>query len=149
MYRNTPPALPCLPVSPLCLFGIGHLLEDSLQGVITALGRTPDFLCDNAPHKWGKTFWGIPCISPDELARKAPDIAVVITNDSDLLAPIRIVREELGKTVGILNPQKHPSRALLPHIDFIKQIRSGGLAASQFAQRLTDVNGAFTKPSDW
>lgn len=79
MYRNTPPALPCLPVSPLCLFGIGHLLEDSLQGVITALGRTPDFLCDNAPHKWGKTFWGIPCISPDELARKAPDIAVVIT----------------------------------------------------------------------
>lgn len=77
------------------------------------------------------------------------DIAVVITNDSDLLAPIRIVREELGKTVGILNPQKHPSRALLPHIDFIKQIRSGGLAASQFAQRLTDVNGAFTKPYDW
>jgi len=58
------------------------------------------------------------------------DLAVVVSNDSDLLGPIKIVRNELGKMVGILNPQKHPSRAILPHIDFIKQIRSGALAAS-------------------
>lgn len=77
------------------------------------------------------------------------DIAVVISNDSDLLAPIRIVREELGKKVGILNPQKNPSRALLPHIDFIKQIRQGVLSASQFPSPLSDANGRFTKPSAW
>jgi uncharacterized LabA/DUF88 family protein len=37
------------------------------------------------------------------------EVAVVITNDSDLLEPIRIVRHELGLPVGILNPHKRPS----------------------------------------
>jgi hypothetical protein len=31
------------------------------------------------------------------------DVAVVISNDSDLLEPIKIVREHLGKKAGILN----------------------------------------------
>jgi hypothetical protein len=50
------------------------------------------------------------------------DVAVVVSNDSDLLEPIKIVRGQLGKKVGVLNPHPKPSRALLPHIDFIKQI---------------------------
>jgi hypothetical protein len=77
------------------------------------------------------------------------DIAVVITNDSDLLGPIRMVREQLGKRVGALNPQKKPSRAMLPHLDFIKQIRAGVLQASQFPDSLTDQHGQFTKPAGW
>jgi len=77
------------------------------------------------------------------------DVAVVVSNDSDLLEPIRIVRQELHKRVGILNPHPNPSRALLPHIDFIKQIRGGVLKASQFPYTLTDVRGTFTKPSSW
>lgn len=77
------------------------------------------------------------------------DIAVVISNDSDLLAPIKIVRQQLGKQVGVLNPQKRPSRAILPHIDFIKQIRAGVLGAAQFANTLADQHGQFTKPPAW
>jgi hypothetical protein len=77
------------------------------------------------------------------------DIAVVVSNDSDLLGPIKIVRNELGKKVGVLNPQKHPSRAILPHIDFIKQIRSGALKAALFQDQLTDQHGTFTKPKGW
>jgi len=77
------------------------------------------------------------------------EVAVVISNDSDLLEPIKIVREELGKTVGILNPHKNPSRAFLPHIDFIKPIRAGVLQASQFPLTITDEHGTFTKPTDW
>jgi uncharacterized LabA/DUF88 family protein len=77
------------------------------------------------------------------------DIAVVVSNDSDLLEPIKIVREQLGKKIGILNPHKNPSRALLPHIDFIKQIRPGVLGASQFPETLNDATGTFTKPSAW
>ena len=77
------------------------------------------------------------------------DIAVVISNDSDLLAPIKIVRGEMGKKVGVLNPQKNPSRAILPHTDFFKQIRTGVLAAAQFSNQLTDEHGIFTKPSAW
>ncbi|WP_338845278.1 NYN domain-containing protein [Massilia sp. W12] len=78
------------------------------------------------------------------------DVAVVVSNDSDLLLPIRLVRTELGKKVGILNPQKHPSRALLPHIDFIKQIRTGVLAASQFPQQVQTAQGQIIhKPAGW
>lgn len=59
------------------------------------------------------------------------------------------MREQLGKTVGILNPHRNPSRALLPHIDFIKPIRSGVLQASQFPPTMTDEHGTFTKPPAW
>lgn len=77
------------------------------------------------------------------------DVGVVISNDSDLLEPIKIVRQELHKQVGIPIPHPHPSRALLPHIDFIKQIRAGVLNTAQFPATLTDAHGTFTKPATW
>lgn len=77
------------------------------------------------------------------------EIAVVVSNDSDLLAPIQVVIGQLKKPVGMLNPQKHPSRALLPHVKFIKQIRSGVLTKSQFPVTLTDARGRFSKPASW
>jgi hypothetical protein len=78
------------------------------------------------------------------------DVAVVISNDSDLLEPIKLVRGELLKAVGVLNPQQKASRAILPHIDFIKQIRPGALLASQFPPQLKDKDGnTITKPAPW
>ena len=77
------------------------------------------------------------------------DVAVIITNDSDLLGPVRIVREQLGKSVGALNPHKNPSRAMLPHLDFYKPIRTGVLQAAQFSDVLIDQHGQFTKPATW
>lgn len=38
------------------------------------------------------------------------DCAVVVSGDSDLLAPVRLVIDELRKPVGVLNPQRHPFR---------------------------------------
>jgi hypothetical protein len=32
---------------------------------------------------------------------------------------------------------------------FVKDIRQGGLAASQFPNTLQDKNGTFTKPASW
>jgi hypothetical protein len=77
------------------------------------------------------------------------DVAVLITNDSDLVEPVRIVRHELGKPVGILNPHNRPSRALLRYASFIKPIRQGVLAASQLPATLRDSRGAITKPAAW
>ena len=77
------------------------------------------------------------------------EVAVVVSNDLDLLEPIKIVREQLGRKVGILNPHQKASRALLPHIDFIKPIRTGVLRASQFPPVMKDERGTFTKPADW
>lgn len=77
------------------------------------------------------------------------EIAVVVSNDSDLLLPIQYVSRELKKPIGLLNPQKHPSQALLPHVQFVKQIRAGALAKCQFPPTLTDQNGTFSKPTTW
>ncbi len=78
----------------------------------------------------------------------ACEVAVVVSNDSDRLEPITIVRGHLGKNVGVLNPQKHPSRAMLPHIDFIKQIRHGTLHAAQRALHgLTSSSPPLCQPS--
>lgn len=77
------------------------------------------------------------------------DSAVIVTNDSDLVEAIRIVMNELGKSVGILNPQKHPSSRLMKHATFLKQIRTGTLKASQFPPILTDAKGTFSKPKEW
>jgi uncharacterized LabA/DUF88 family protein len=77
------------------------------------------------------------------------DVAAVISNDSDLLEPIRIVRRELHKQVGILNPQKHPAKVLLSEVDFFKQIRAGVLAKCQFPDELTDAHGTIRKPLEW
>ena len=76
--------------------------------------------------------------------------AVLVTNDSDLQEPIRIVREDLDLEVGILNPHRHtPSRVLTRQASFIKQIREGALKASQFPNALRDRTGEFHKPKAW
>lgn len=78
------------------------------------------------------------------------EAAVLVTNDSDLQEPIRIVREELGLEVGILNPHRHTaSRVLARYASFMKQIREGPLRKSQFSVTLKDKKGEFHKPDLW
>jgi uncharacterized LabA/DUF88 family protein len=77
------------------------------------------------------------------------DVAVIVSNDSDLAFPIEHIRQELGKIIGILNPHQRPSRELLPLANFFKSIRPSVLASSQFPQQLADALGAFHKPADW
>ncbi len=77
------------------------------------------------------------------------EVAVLITNDSDLLAPVEIARTRLRKSVGILNPQRHPAIVLAKAASFFKQIRAGSLGASQFPDEMEDAAGAFHKPAGW
>jgi hypothetical protein len=81
--------------------------------------------------------------------RRDYECAVVVSNDSDLLEPIRVVRCELGPPVGLINPHRHPSAALVSQATFIKQIRPGLLAKCQLPDTLTDANGVFHKPLVW
>jgi uncharacterized LabA/DUF88 family protein len=75
--------------------------------------------------------------------------AVIISNDSDLAEPVRIVRHELNKSVGVINPAKHPSRELIMHATFVKHIRKQLLQACQFPEILEDSDGTFHKPAGW
>lgn len=81
--------------------------------------------------------------------KNAYDVAVIISNDSDLLLPIQFAKKELGKKIGILNPQKHPSKVLTANADFVKNIRKGVLSKSLFPTSLTDSQGMFIKPTTW
>ncbi|MDR3576955.1 MAG: NYN domain-containing protein [Anaerolineaceae bacterium] len=77
-------------------------------------------------------------------------VAVVISNDSDLVEAIKIVRNDLNKGVIVLNPFKDtPSQELNRAATFVKPIRQGVLAASQFPSPMHDQNGSFYKPPKW
>jgi hypothetical protein len=77
------------------------------------------------------------------------EVAVVISNDSDLEEPIKVVHRELKRKVGIFNPHQHPSQELLREATFHRQITPAILASSQFSNTLTDAIGRIRKPSTW
>ena len=82
--------------------------------------------------------------------RGLADTYVVVSNDSDLAEPMRVVRDELGFTMGLVTPAGQPSKALLAtNPQLIRQVREGVLAASQFPAVLSDGNGSFRRPSGW
>jgi hypothetical protein len=76
-------------------------------------------------------------------------VAVIVTNDSDLAEPVRIVSQEIKLPIGILNPHQFHSRELRQYATFVKRIRQGDLISSQFPRVLTDRKGTFAKPPGW
>lgn len=80
------------------------------------------------------------------------EVAIVVSNDSDLVEPINLVRYRLGLPVGVLNPERNRKKAapsLVEIASFYKRIPKSTLAASQFPQTLTDQYGTITKPVGW
>ena len=87
------------------------------------------------------------------------DCAIVISGDSDLVTPIRMVRDELKKSVGVLNPQRisgadpRPIRKSAGLRDASSFYRNGiswaQLEASQFTSTLFDLQGVIQKPASW
>lgn len=78
------------------------------------------------------------------------DVAVIVTNDTDLVEPIRIVTKEAKKQVGLLAPVNYPSRSLMEAASFYLHVRPGHLRQSQFADPLELGGGLFVhKPATW
>ncbi len=78
------------------------------------------------------------------------EVAVVITNDSDLAEPIRLARDELGITVGVVNPHQTTKRSREIEATFFRQLRSNVVAACQFPDELVDAEGrTIHKPKTW
>ena len=80
------------------------------------------------------------------------EIAVVVSNDSDLAEAIRVAQKELGIQVGLINPhmRKHRSRELheLP-CQFFRQIPKQSLADAQLPDVVRDAHGEIRKPKGW
>jgi uncharacterized LabA/DUF88 family protein len=80
------------------------------------------------------------------------EAAVIISNDSDLMEPIRLVRKRFALPVVVLHPCRPPRRASID----LKKVASKSLliedrhlAEAQFPPTLTDAIGTVHKPSIW
>lgn len=78
------------------------------------------------------------------------ETAVIISNDSDLVPPISIVRDRLHLTVGVLNPHETTSHALRRAASFYRPIRAGVVASSQFPEEVLTADGrVLRRPDRW
>ena len=90
------------------------------------------------------------------------DVAIVVSGDSDLITPIRMVKETLKKPVGVLNPQllsgpsappKHKQRKNAGLKEASSFYRNGitwnKLSNACFPEMLTDKSGTFSIPEAW
>ncbi|MGW9111995.1 NYN domain-containing protein [Microbacterium sp. NPDC055683] len=80
------------------------------------------------------------------------DLYVVCSNDSDLVMPMRLVKEELGRRVGLLSPMQ-PKRASNElkqlGLDDHRQVTFDALRASQLPDRMDDAHGVVARPAAW
>ncbi len=75
------------------------------------------------------------------------DVAVVLSNDTDLVEPIRIVTTDVGKPVGLICPSDRPSKSLVDEASFVGHITTSRLAAAQFPDSLPGTT--ISKPLKW
>ena len=80
------------------------------------------------------------------------DEAVVISNDSDLEIPVKMVRDSFDKRIGVISPQ-HPRTHSILLQNVASWSRSSitrtNFSNSQLPQRITDSTGTFSKPLGW
>jgi len=76
------------------------------------------------------------------------DVAVVVSNDFDLQTPIRMVRDELGKQVGVI-PVRHTS-VFARDADFALHVRGSHFRRSQLPRTVALADGTVVhKPPEW
>lgn len=81
---------------------------------------------------------------------KNSDIAIVVSNDSDLAQPIEFATKMPHLIVRLLNPYTKTNFKLQKAVNHnIKTIRQAALQVSQFPEDMKDINGDFHKPNDW
>jgi len=125
----------------------GHFLTHSVSMALTGVTPTKRVWVDKTEEKGSDVNLASHLVR--DAFRGAFQAAVLITNDSDLAEPVRIVRQELNLPVGILNPHQQHSAELKRIATFVKRIRQSDLIASQFAAVLNDAKGAIHKPPSW
>ncbi len=77
------------------------------------------------------------------------ELAVVVSNDSDLVEPIRVVTTELWLPIVVVSPYERNSIELKKIASSVRHIRQGVLSVSQFPPVLRDKTGIFRKPLVW
>ncbi len=75
------------------------------------------------------------------------DVAVVVSNDTDLVEPIRIVAGEVAKPVGLVCPAPSAAPSLTRVATFCRYVTPGRLAAAQLPDPIPGTR--IRKPATW
>jgi hypothetical protein len=84
--------------------------------------------------------------------RNQADIYVLLSNDSDQVGPMKMMKQELGFSTGLIFPTTSAKSCKeLVHTgpDLMVNISDEALAASQFPSTLKDQVGQFHRPKAW
>ncbi|MDX2084038.1 MAG: NYN domain-containing protein [Candidatus Melainabacteria bacterium] len=78
------------------------------------------------------------------------DLAIVISNDSDLVEAVRLVRKDVRKKVCVLRHRRNRGTELIKAANFSKTITEEHLAQAQFPETITLADGtSVSRPSLW
>lgn len=79
------------------------------------------------------------------------DVAVVLSQDTDLVEPVRIVRHEIKKDIGVVCLDGAKPGKLASHGSFIRHITRSRLAAAQFPETIKfgTKGKSVTRPVEW
>jgi len=79
------------------------------------------------------------------------DVALVLSQDTDLIEPLRIVSRDLRKIVGLIwLDGRRPDRLLADASSFVRHVRPADLAAAQFPNPAVTADGTkIFKPATW
>jgi hypothetical protein len=78
------------------------------------------------------------------------DVAAVLSKDTDLVEPIRIVTRELNKPVGLICPDGDAPSRLRDVVSFVRHVTHARLQQAQFPDAVTGLNGKqILKPREW
>jgi len=75
------------------------------------------------------------------------DVGVLLSNDTDLLEAIKVVRRDCKKTICVINPHNHPNPELHKEADLIREIRPIHLSAAQLPAAIPFTK--ISKPKSW
>lgn len=136
-----------LKTSPNIRIILGHFLTHPVKMVVSGTNPPKKVWVDKTEEKGSDVNLASHLLHDG--FRGLYDVAVLITNDSDLAEPVRMVRQVLNLPVGILNPHPNHSVELKKLATFIKRIRQADVIAAQFADVMSDNKGSFSKPHGW
>ncbi len=77
------------------------------------------------------------------------DVAIVLTKDTDFIEPLRIIKEQLGKIVGIICPDDNIPQGLQNVVTFVRHIRDTHLNNAQFPNTIYLNGKIIQKPAGW
>ena len=126
----------------------GHFLSHEISSPKVPLSRPPQFARVLKTEEKGSDV-NLAVHVLNDAWLDAYDCAIIISNDSDLAEPLRLIREQNGKKIGLISPllRGHPSRELQKHAHFVKRIREGVLGVSQMPSTIPGTS--IRKPPAW